>query len=225
LARILVVDDEPTLVATLRFNLQKEGHQVLTAEDGERAVALAREAQPDLVILDLMLRRMSGFDVCRVIRAESAIPIIILSARSDETDRVVGLEIGADDYVTKPFSMRELLARIRVRLRPPDASHAADEILTCGNIAVEVGRRRATIDGHPLPLKPMEFDLLAYLIRNRGRVLTRAQILQSVWRYGAHEETRTVDVHIGRLRAKIEDTPAQPTRILTIRGRGYVFVA
>ncbi len=223
MTRILIVDDEPTLLATLRFNLQKEGYQVLSAEDGEQAIAIARDTKPDLVILDLMLGELSGFEVCRVLRSETAVPIIILSARGDETDRVVGLEIGADDYVTKPFSMKELVARVRARLRRKESRAAEDETLTTASLAVDIARRAVTKNDKPIFLKPKEYDLLVYLMRNRGKVLSRAQIMQAVWHYDGFDETRTVDVHIGRLRSKIEETPDQPLLILTMRGWGYCF--
>ena len=221
--RILVVDDEATLVATLRFNLEKEAYTVLSASDGEQAVALARESDPDLVILDLMLPRMSGLEVCRILRAESNIPIIILSARDDETDRVVGLELGADDYITKPFSMKELIARVRTRLRRKEAPAAVPETLVARSLTVDLPRRIVTRNGAAVDLKPKEFDLLVYFLQNRGRVLTRAQILQAVWHYDGFDTTRTIDVHVGRLRNRIEESPEDPKLILTVRGVGYRF--
>lgn len=223
MSRILVVDDEPTLVATLRFNLEKEGYEVLSAADGEDAIALARQSTPDLVILDLMLRGLHGFEVCRVLRRETATPIIMLTARTDEVDKVVGLELGADDYVTKPFSMKELIARVRARLRRADENGAPAEMLASGPLQVDLMRREASKDGRPVSLKPKEFDLLVYLMRNRGRVLTRSQLLQAVWHYDGFGQTRTVDVHIGRLREKLEDSPDSPAWIITVRGSGYRF--
>ena len=224
MSRILVVDDEPTLVATLRFNLEKEGFEVLSASDGEDAIALARQGAPDLIILDLMLRGLHGFEVCRVLRRETSAPIIMLTARSDEVDKIVGLELGADDYVTKPFSMKELVARVRARLRRmEEGGSMVDQTLAAGPLAVDMLRREAAKHGQPINLKPKEFDLLVYLMRNRGRVLTRGQLLQAVWHYDGFDQTRTVDVHVGRLRDKIEDSPAHPMWILTVRGSGYRF--
>jgi DNA-binding response OmpR family regulator len=217
-----VVDDEPTLVATLKFNLEREGYEVLTASDGEEALKLAREHRPDLIILDLMLRRMHGFEVCRVLRKESRVPIIMLTARTDEVDRIIGLEIGADDYVTKPFSVKELIARVRVRLRRW-AEAPAEQVLVSGDVKADIVRREVTRRGTPLPLRPKEFDLLVYLMEHRGRVIERAQLLQDVWGYNGFGQTRTVDVHIGRLREKIEDDVDHPAQILTVRGKGYRF--
>jgi DNA-binding response OmpR family regulator len=223
--RILVVDDEPTLVATLTFNLEKEGFEVVSASDGAEAVEVVRQSHPDLVILDLMLGEMHGFEVCRTLRKESNVPILILTARTDEVDKIVGLEIGADDYVTKPFSMKELLARVRARLRRRDELSAPEreQVLTVGPIRVDLLRREATRGGEPLVLKPKEFDLLVCLMQNRGRLLTRGQLLEAVWHYDGFDQTRTVDVHIGRLREKIEERPSNPGWIITVRGSGYRF--
>ena len=223
--RILVVDDEPTLVATLTFNLEKEGYEVIAASDGGQALEAVRASFPDLVILDLMLGEMHGFEVCRTLRKESNIPILILTARTDEVDKIVGLEIGADDYMTKPFSMKELLARVRARLRRRDEppTSGREQVLTAGPIRVDLLRREATRDGEPLPLKPKEFDLLVCLMQNRGRLLTRGQLLEAVWHYDGFDQTRTVDVHIGRLREKIEERPSNPGWIITVRGSGYRF--
>jgi DNA-binding response OmpR family regulator len=223
--RILVVDDEPTLVATLTFNLEKEGYEVIAASDGGQALEAVRASFPDLVILDLMLGEMHGFEVCRTLRKESNVPILILTARTDEVDKIVGLEIGADDYMTKPFSMKELLARVRARLRRRDGPPTSEreQVLTAGPIRVDLLRREATRDGEPLPLKPKEFDLLVCLMQNRGRLLTRGQLLEAVWHYDGFDQTRTVDVHIGRLREKIEERPSNPGWIITVRGSGYRF--
>jgi DNA-binding response OmpR family regulator len=217
------VDDEPTLVATLKFNLEREGYEVLTAADGGEALKLAREHRPDLIILDLMLQRMHGFEVCRVLRKESRVPIIMLTARTDEVDRIIGLEIGADDYVTKPFSVKELIARVRVRLRRW-AEAPAEQILVSGDVKADIVRREVTKMGTPVPLRPKEFDLLVYLMEHRGRVIDRSQLLQDVWGYNGFGQTRTVDVHVGRLRDKIEDDVNRPSQILTVRGKGYRFV-
>ena len=221
--KLLVVDDEPTLVATLKFNLEREGYEVLTAADGGEALKLAREHRPDLIILDLMLQRMHGFEVCRVLRKESRVPIIMLTARTDEVDRIIGLEIGADDYVTKPLSVKELIARVRVRLRRW-AEAPAEQILVSGDVKADIVRREVTKMGTPVPLRPKEFDLLVYLMEHRGRVIDRSQLLQDVWGYNGFGQTRTVDVHVGRLRDKIEDDVNRPSQILTVRGKGYRFV-
>jgi DNA-binding response OmpR family regulator len=224
MTRILVVDDEPTLVGTMKFNLEKEGYEVITATAGEQGLAAARESTPDLILLDLMLPGLHGFEVCRILRHEMSVPIIILTARSDEVDKIVGLELGADDYVTKPFSMKELLARVRARLRRPDEGEGrAEATLTAGNLKLDMARRELTREGRAVSLKPKELELLAYLMKNRGRVLTRGQLLQSVWHYDGFDQTRTVDVHIGRLRDKIEETPSNPSWIITVRGIGYRF--
>jgi DNA-binding response OmpR family regulator len=220
--KLLVVDDEPTLVATLKFNLEREGYEVLTAADGGEALKLAREHRPDLIILDLMLQRMHGFEVCRVLRKESRVPIIMLTARTDEVDRIIGLEIGADDYVTKPLSVKELIARVRVRLRRW-AEAPAEQILVSGDVKADIVRREVTKMGTPVPLRPKEFDLLVYLMEHRGRVIDRSQLLQDVWGYNGFGQTRTVDVHVGRLRGKIEDDVNRPSQILTVRGKGYRF--
>jgi len=223
MARILVVDDEPTLVATLRFNLEREGFDVIVASDGGEALELAQSQRPDLVLLDLMLPGMHGFEVCRALRKRTTIPIVIVTARADEVDRIVGLELGADDYITKPFSMVELIARLRALLRRAAGSAALpeDEILAAGPLAVDLGRREALMHGKSLRLNPKEFDLLVTLMQNRGRTLTRDQILTKVWKYGGEGLSRTVDVHIGRLRRKIESYPDPPVRIITIRRYGY----
>jgi DNA-binding response OmpR family regulator len=224
MTRILVVDDEPTLVGTMKFNLEKEGYEVITATAGEQGLAAARESTPDLILLDLMLPGLHGFEVCRILRHEMSVPIIILTARSDEVDKIVGLELGADDYVTKPFSMKELLARVRARLRRPDEGEGrAETTLIAGNLKLDMARRELTREGRAVSLKPKELELLAYLMKNRGRVLTRGQLLQSVWHYDGFDQTRTVDVHIGRLRDKIEETPSNPSWIITVRGIGYRF--
>jgi len=225
MTRVLVVDDEPTLISTIRFNLGREGYDVLTAGDAVTALTIARQGSPDLIILDLMLPGMHGFELCRVLRKETSVPIIILTAKSDEIDKVVALELGADDYITKPFSMKELIARVRARLRRAEESPSLDpaEILTSGSIVVDLNRREATKNGARLDLKRREFELLVLLMRSRGRVLTREELLRSVWGYEPFGETRTVDVHIGRLRRKIEDDPEQPAHIITMRGIGYSF--
>ncbi len=225
MARILVVDDEATLLATLRFNLEREGFEVITSSDGGDALKLVESEHPDLILLDLMLPGMHGFEVCRTLRKRTSIPIVILTARTEEVDRVVGLELGADDYITKPFSMVELLARVRACLRRAGEFRVADEpqVISSGSLAVDLSKREAVVDGTPLELKPKEFDLLVALMQNRGQTLTREQLLLRVWKYESLGSSRTVDVHIARLRQKIEDDPDRPIRIVTIRGTGYRF--
>jgi DNA-binding response OmpR family regulator len=222
--RILIVDDEPTLVATLKYNLEREGYQVLTAADGESGLSLARSNRPDLIVLDLMLPVIDGFEVCRILRREMTVPILMLTAKTDEVDKVVGLELGADDYVTKPFSMRELLARVRALLRRAETTPAAEaEVLTAADLQVNLRKREASKGGKVLALKPKEYELLVFLLRNRGRAFTREQLLDQIWGYDFVGDTRTVDVHVRWLRQKIEDEPAKPTRLITIRGMGYRF--
>jgi len=222
--KILIVEDEPTLVATLRYNFEREGFQVTTAGDGELAISAARDERPDLIILDLMLPKMDGLEVCRVLRRETATPILMLTAKTDEVDKVVGLEIGADDYVTKPFGMRELTARVRSLLRRAEQRlQPNNENLSVGEIAVDTARRQAFRSGQPLPLKPKEYELLAFLLRNRGRAFTRDQLLNQVWGYDFAGDSRTVDVHVRWLREKIEEEPSKPARLITVRGTGYRF--
>jgi DNA-binding response OmpR family regulator len=224
MARILIVDDESTLLATLSFNLERQGYDVITAFEGGDALRLVDEKQPDLVLLDLMLPGMHGFEICRALRKRSSIPIIILTARTDEVDRVVGLELGADDYITKPFSMNELIARVRACLRRSETvAGPASEVITAGSVTLDLRRRQALVNGEPLDLKPKEFDLLLVFMQNRGRTLTRGQLLRSVWQYEDHGSTRTVDVHVGRLRRRIEANLDFPELIVTMRGTGYRF--
>ena len=219
---VLVVDDEPTLVATLKYNLERDGYRVLTATDGAAAVTVARAEHPDLLLLDLMLPVMDGLEVCRLVRREMHMPILMLTARGDEVDKVVGLELGADDYVTKPFGMRELLARVRALLRRTDAGNDG-ETLTTGDLQIDLKRREVLRGGVPLDLKPKELELLLYLTRHRGRAFTREQLLRDVWGYDFLGDSRTVDVHMRWLRQKIEDDPARPVRLITVRGVGYRF--
>ena len=225
---ILVVEDEENLRETLRYKLNAEGYRVITAVDGEQAVEQARSKSPDLVLLDLMLPKLDGFDVCRILRKESAVPILMLTAKGEEVEKVVGLEVGADDYVTKPFSMRELLARIKALLRRADtgtksAEGPAKAVLMTGDLKIDLSQHRAWLGGNNLELKPREFDLLAFLMKNRARAFSREQLLDQVWGYTAGVDTRTVDVHIRWLREKIETDPGHPQRITTIRGLGYRF--
>ncbi len=222
--KILIVEDEPTLAATLKYNLEREGYNVTTVADGEAGLSSARAQRPDLIVLDLMLPGLDGFEVCRIIRRESATPILMLTAKTDEVDKVVGLELGADDYVTKPFSMRELLARVRALLRRAEQAPRTDrEVLTAGNLLVDVTKRQASRERRPLPLKPKEYELLVFLLRNRGRVFTRDQLLNQIWGYDFAGDSRTVDVHMRWLRQKIEDEPSKPVRLITVRGTGYRF--
>jgi DNA-binding response OmpR family regulator len=225
-ARILVVDDEATLLRTLEYNLRKEGYDVLKAARGDDALKLARREHPDLIILDVMLPGLDGFEVCRVVRSESAVPILMLTAKGDEVDRVVGLELGADDYLAKPFGMRELMARVKAMLRRASLQASAldsGDLLRSGNLELNTARRSASLDGRPLALKPKEMDLLISLLRNPRRVFSREQLLDKVWGYDFAGGSRTVDVHVRWLRLKIEPDPANPTRIQTVRGSGYMF--
>ena len=221
---ILVVDDERTLRETLAESLETEGFVVVQAADGREAVNAFRRSHPDLILLDLMLPELSGTEVCRIIRSESGVPILMLTAKNAELDKVVGLELGADDYVTKPFSFRELLARIRALLRRSEQqSQAAEtETVELGGVKVDLAGRRLLRGAEVLAVKPKAFELLAFLIRNAGHVFTRDQLLERVWGYDYAGETRTVDVHVHWLRAQIEDDPANPVYLETVRGVGYV---
>lgn len=238
---MLVVDDEPTLRELVSYNLRKDGYAVEMAEDGRAALLAARRNPPDLVVLDVMLPGLDGFQVCRLLRQESNVPILVLSARGEEFDRVHGLELGADDYLTKPFAMRELMARVRSLLRRAQmpstledgdaAALTADRIaansgapVVAGDLVVDVARRQASLGGIALSLKPKEFELLHYLARNPGIVLSRDALLREVWGYDFPIDTRTVDVHVRWLRQKVENDPSQPRRIETVRGFGYRFV-
>ena len=222
--RILLVDDEQPIQTLLSFPLQRDGYEVVQASDGREALARFSEQPFDLVVLDLMLPRMDGMDVCRRLRADSDVPIIMLTAKSEEMDRVVGLEIGADDYLTKPFSMRELMARVRALLRRSGGRRAEDATqITAGAISLDVRGRTVRREGVEVQLKPKEFDLLFFLAKNAGQVFTREQLLEHVWGYDFFGGSRTVDVHIRWLREKLEEDPAEPTRIVTVRGAGYRF--
>ncbi len=228
MAKILVVDDEPTLRDVLRYNLTKEGYDVATAPDGEEAVDKAREYRPDLVVLDVMLPKLDGFEVCRLIRRDSSVPILMLTAKDSEIDKVVGLEIGADDYMTKPFSVRELLARVKAMIRRSqllkgelEAGRAASARLMVRDLELDMGQRRVTLRGQPINMKPKGFDLLAFLMQSPGQVFSRDQLLERVWGYEFAGDTRTVDVHIRWLREKIEDDPSKPSYLETVRGVGY----
>jgi len=240
--KILVVDDETVLVETIAYNLEQAGYQVTTAADGASALQAAHRETPDLIILDIMLPEMDGLEVCRQLRRESntsTTPIMMLTARGDEIDKVVGLEVGADDYVTKPFGRRELLARVRALLRRSDyvptneaernEQDSNNEVprasreLVAGPLRIDPAGRRVNCRGQELELQPKQFELLTYFVRNRGTVLTRDQLLHNVWGYDYVGDTRTVDVHVRWLREKIEEDPANPHLIQTVRGVGYCF--
>jgi len=223
---ILVVDDEPTLRETLVDALEADGFRVVSAADGREALLRFRADKPDLILLDLMLPELSGVDVCRIIRAESDVPIVMLTAKDSELDKVVGLELGADDYVTKPFSLRELSARVRAQFRRSDQAvvlEAAPAVVDLGDVQVDLGGHRLLRDGRVLPMKPKAFELLAFLIRHPGQAFTRDQLLEKVWGYDYAGETRTVDVHIHWLRGQVEADPGHPAFIHTVRGVGYLF--
>jgi DNA-binding response OmpR family regulator len=225
--RILVVEDETTLRETLADALEAEGFEVVQAGDGRDALTRFRADRPDLVLLDLMLPELSGIEVCRIIRSESSVPIVMLTAKDSELDKVVGLELGADDYLTKPFSLRELTARIRALFRRSEqtATSAAPlpSTVELGRVQVDLAGHRLLRDGETLPIKPKAFELLAFLLRNPGQAFTRDQLLEHVWGYDYAGETRTVDVHVHWLRSTLEDDMASPKFIHTVRGVGYVF--
>lgn len=229
---VLVVDDERVLVETISYNLRRAGFDVLPAYDGEEALRIARADRPNVILLDLMLPKLDGFEVCRVLRRESTTPILMLTARDDEIDKVLGLELGADDYLTKPFSMRELVARVKALLRRTDIVQPATETLpletaqpvAVGPLRIDLARHRVTWHGEPLTLKPKEFDLLVFLARNHGAALSRNVLLERVWGYSVPIDTRTVDVHIRWLREKLEADPSNPVHLQTLRGLGYRFV-
>ncbi len=226
MAKILVVDDEPNLLHSVAYSLRREGHEVIAAADGEDALAQARRERPDLLILDVMLPRLDGFEVCRRLRAESTLPILMLTAKDAEIDRVVGLELGADDYLTKPFSMRELIARVRAMLRRAamvQAQPGMAATVHAGGLVVDLERRRVVADGREVALKPKEFDLLAFLMARPGRVLTREVLLEHVWGYNYAGITRTVDAHVRSLREKLGDNAEAPRWLETVRGVGYRF--
>jgi two-component system response regulator RegX3 len=223
MARILVVEDEETLSEAIAFLLSKEGFEVSVAATGPEAVAQFDKSGADLILLDLMLPGLSGTEVCRQIRTKSAVPIIMLTAKDSEIDKVVGLELGADDYVTKPYSSRELIARIRAVLRRGELVDAADDgaIIEVGPVRMDTDRHIISVNGEQMPIPLKEFELLEFLMRNSGRVLTRIQLIDRVWGSDYVGDTKTLDVHIKRLRAKIEKDPANPEFIQTVRGMGY----
>ena len=229
MATILIVEDEESLAEPLAYLLQKEGFETLLAPDGPSALEQFSDDGVDLVLLDLMLPGMSGTDVCRKLRAESDVPIIMVTARDSEIDKVVGLELGADDYVTKPYSTRELVARIRAVLRRgPEVEEVEefdDQILEGGRVRMDVERHTVLVDGQPVAMPLKEFDLLEYLMRNAGRVLTRGQLIDRIWGADSVGDTKTLDVHVKRLRTKIEQEPSRPRQLVTVRGLGYKFEA
>jgi DNA-binding response OmpR family regulator len=235
--KVLVVEDEPSLVETLEYNLVRQGYTVSIATDGLQALDVARQEEPDLIVLDVMLPRLDGFEVCRILRQETNVPILMLTARSDEVDRIVGLEMGADDYLAKPFSMRELMARIKANLRR--VRMVREEVLAeeqaddqgakhrhrqeFGNLVIDQDRREVLVNGQQLHMKPKEYELLVFMAQNRGIALGRDLILERVWGWDYEGGSRTVDVHVRWLREKIEPDPANPKRLVTVRGIGYRF--
>ena len=224
---ILVVEDEETLARAVAFTLEREGYRMLTAADGAVGLAMAREAKPDLLLLDVMLPNIDGFDLCRILRRETTMPILMLTAKVDEVDRIVGLELGADDYMTKPFSMRELVARIKALFRRIEMDLAekgktqSPPVLDSDGLRLDPAARVVTLRGKPVSLRPKEFDLLAFFLGNAGIVFSRDVLLERVWGYEYTGDTRTVDVHVRWLREKIEDDPGKPRRLVTMRGVGY----
>ena len=224
---VLVVEDEENLLAAIRYNLEREGYRTLTATDGEQGLRKAAQEAPDLLVLDVMLPVLDGFEVCRLVRRESDVPILFLTAKDQEMDRVVGLELGADDYVVKPFSMRELLARVRAMLRRPrvGSGQRKPERIVSGDLELDLSSHTLKRDGQPVELKPRAFELLSLLMSHRGRVFTRDQVLERLWGIDYIGDTRTVDVHIRWIREKIEQDSGKPKRIVTVRGVGYRFDA
>jgi DNA-binding response OmpR family regulator len=226
---ILIVEDEESLSETLAYNLERQGFIVETADEGHQALAKARELRPQLIIMDIMLPGLDGLEITRILRKESDVPILMLTAQGDEIDRVLGLELGADDYMPKPFSMRELIARVKSLLRRVQLDkglqedHPDQAVLTFGDLEVDERRHEVRREGSPLKLKPKEYDLLLHLVRNKGQVLPRNLILERVWGWDFAGGTRTVDVHIRWLREKIEKDPTNPERIITVHGVGYRF--
>ena len=232
---ILVVEDEPSLQETLVYNLEKQGYTVEVAGDGRAALEASRRLKPDLIVLDIMLPELDGFEVCKILRREMSTPILMLTARDDEIDRVVGLEVGADDYLTKPFSMRELLARVKAQLRraqfmrdelqkvKSNGSASSLETLMFDDLVVNQTRREVMLGGNVITLKPQEYDLLLFFAEHKGQMLTREFILERVWGWDYIGDSRTVDVHVRWLRQKIEKNAASPERIVTVRGGGYRF--
>jgi len=225
--RILIVEDEESIADSIRYNLEREGFLVDVAGDGRRALERFRESPANLVILDLMLPEVSGLDVCRTIRTESSVPIIMVTAKDAEADRVSGLELGADDYVTKPFSMRELISRVRAnlrRVRMAEPAASTEDVLQGGPVELDVGRHEASVRGEPVAFPPKEFELLETLLRRKGRLLTRDLLIDEVWGSDYFGDTKTLDVHVKRIRKKIEEDPHNPVHLVTVRGLGYKLV-
>lgn len=225
--RVLVVEDEPSLVESISYALELEGYEVLSAVTGRDGIEQARIGNPSVVLLDVMLPESSGLDVCRQIRSSSDVPIIMLTARDSEADKVAGLELGADDYVTKPFSMRELMARVRAQIRRSSRSGtfaANNEVVRGGGVEIDVDAHEVRVGGVAVELRPKEFELLESLMRRKNRLATRDALIDDVWGPSYFGDTKTLDVHIKRIRHKIEDDPAKPVRIVTVRGLGYKFV-
>ena len=231
--KVLVIEDEPSLLETLAYNLTRQGYDVVAVADGKVGIDAARRERPDLLILDLMLPGVDGIEVCRVLRQEMSIPILMLTAKADEIDKIVGLEVGADDYMTKPFSMRELMARVKAQLRrtrllqeemaKSGANQVKQEKLSFGDLVVNLTRREVTLQGEPIQLKPQEYELLVFFAEHKGQMLSREFILERVWGWDFIGDSRTVDVHVRWLRQKIEDDASDPKRIITVRGGGYRF--
>ena len=223
--KILIVDDESAILQTLRFNLERNGYAVCTAGDGRTAIALAASDRPDLIIMDIMLPVLDGIEACKEIRKTSGVPIIMLTARDQEIDKVLALELGADDYVTKPFSLHEFLARVKARLRRQGAGDSVlhSDAIAVGEIVLEPSRQSLVVRGRNVSLAPKEFSLLHVLMENRGRVVTRQTLLDKVWGYDFEGEHQTISVHVRWLREKIEIDPNNPQHIITVRSRGYMF--
>jgi len=228
--KVLIVEDDTTLLDVLKYNLQKEGYSVISAMDGAEALDKARSNNPDLILLDIMLPVLDGLEVCRILRKELTVPIIMLTAKADEIDRVVGLEIGADDYITKPFSIRELIARVKATFRRLEImktentkTPARQEVVSSHDLSIDLKGHKVKLGDKPVELSHKEFELLAILIQNKGQVFTRDQLLEQIWGYEYGGNTRTVDVHIRWLRKKIENNPDKPELLITVRGVGYKF--
>ncbi len=229
---ILIIDDEKAIVDILTFNLQREGYRVVSALDGEEGVEVATRENPDLILLDLMLPKMDGFEVCKYIRRSMTTPIIMLTAREEEVDKILGLELGADDYMTKPYSMRELLARVKANIRRREIDITEDERVKTsetnmkfGDLVIDLNSVAVTKKGNFVELTPREFELLKFLATNKNCVYSREELMEKVWNYEYFGDLRTVDVTVPRLREKIEDNPAEPVYIMTRRGAGYMFKA
>jgi len=228
--KILVVDDEKTIVDIIAFNLIKEGYEVICAYDGKQGLELALEEKPDLVLLDLMMPEMDGYEVCKAIRLKSQVPIILLTARAEEIDMVIGLELGADDYVTKPFRMRELMARIKANMRRTEFTgneaakeHGSSNLLGFGALTINLNKYEVRCNGEAVDLTNREYELIKFLAKNPGQVFSREELLEKVWGYDHYGDVRTVDVTVRRLRTKVEENPETPKFIATKRGVGYYF--